>query len=673
MRLYILSLLFIIPILSKAQDRDIEQNKSIWKNANKEASDQDRLKYLDSLAGEIRYDSTFNSDSIFRVTVSFAQKMDSVNMAMKHAINFINYHNYGTNNYKEAKKIIQAAYPLLSQVSKPNIIDDFYYEAAYVYYESRLFEDAIKLFDSAYVYAKKYNSKYVELSKFAIGMAHVNNGKFGEASLELQEAATLFQNKKDTLMWLNTKNAISILYSKNGFFKEAKKERNELIKLAKISNSFPNLPVIYYNNAADDNKINLQSSRIKNLKLALAENQDSENKEFFEPALKSGLAAALAENDSLQQAENLLKELELDDDYTTGQNAHYYLNAKMRVAFAQKDYENALKYGIVFHNLKNEGDQYEEIQEAELFLSKVYQNTGNNDKAFAHFKNYTKIKDSIGSIQKTRVLAYYQTIYETEKRDLTIQNQKSNIALLDSENKLKNQWLLFGGMGLLGLFGFVTIVRSNNNNKRRQKLQELFTQDIINTQEQERTRLAFELHDSVGQQLMLLTRKLKTIEDPLFGNLANDTLANLRTISQGLYPATLERLGFTAAIEDLINELDENTEVFFTLELENTDKLITNDKALHLYRILQEALNNVLKHSEAKAVFVSIENITNTLIMTIKDNGKGFDYNRALNTSKSLGMKSVMERSKIISAKLEVESNSSKGTQLVIKLPIFNT
>src|SRR5690606_21428598 len=163
------------------------------------------------------------------------------------------------------------------------------------------------------------------------------------------------------------------------------------------------------------------------------------------------------------------------------------------------------------------------------------QNIGNKEKAFSHFKNYTKIKDSIGSIQKTRVLAYYQTIYETEKRDLTIQNQKSNIALLNSENKVKNQWLLFGGMGLLGLFGFITSVRSNNNTKRRQKLQELFTQDIINTQEQERTRLAFELHDSVGQQLMLLTRKLKTIDDPLFGTLANDTLTNLRTISQGLY------------------------------------------------------------------------------------------------------------------------------------------
>lgn len=206
--------------------------------------------------------------------------------------------------------------------------------------------------------------------------------------------------------------------------------------------------------------------------------------------------------------------------------------------------------------------------------------------------------------------------------------------------------------------------------KKKQVLQEEFTQNIINAQEQERTRLAFELHDSVGQQLMLLTRKLKTIDNEDYGNLANDTLANLRSISQGLYPAALERLGFTAAIEDLVNELDESTDVFFSAEIENTDNHINKDKALHLYRVAQEALSNTLKHAEAKAIFISIEKVSNNIVMTIKDNGKGFDYSKALTTSKSLGMKSLMERCKIIKAQLEVESSIGKGTQIIIKLPI---
>lgn len=673
MRFHLFTLVLFVPVFLNAQDKDLIENKSLLKLSNERTSSAERLKFLDSLSGEIRYDSTFNADSIFRVTISYAQKMDSINIAVKHTTNFINYLNYGTNEYDEAKKIIKGTIPILSQTTKPNLIDDFYYEAAYLHYDSRQFDEAIKLFDSSYYYAEKYQSEYMGLSKFAKGMALVNTGNFGEASITLQEASKMFQEKKDTVYWLNAKNSIAILYSKNGFFKEARKERDELIEIANTVDSYHNLPVVYYNNAADDHKLNNQESRIKNLKHAVETNNKLENKAYFNAPFKFGLAVGLANNDSLNQAAVIIKELELDNQNTTDYYRTFYLNAKMHYAFAEKNYPEAIRYGIENYRLKSESDQYEELQEAALFLSKVYERLGDTEKAFSHYKKYTQIKDSIGTSQNTRVLAYYQTLYETEKRDLTIQNQTSNIALLDSKNAVKNQWLLFGGLGLLSIFGFVTISRSRNSANKRQKLQEKFTQDIINTQEDERTRLALELHDSVGQQLMLLTRKLKGVDNMEYSNLADDTLTNLRAISQGLYPITLERFGFTAAIEYLVNELDENTDEFFTLEIENTDKLITKDKALHLYRMLQETLNNTIKHAEARAVSVTIYIDNKNITMCIQDNGKGFDYDTALKTSKSLGMKSLMERCKIINAKLMVESTLGKGTKITINLPIQNT
>jgi len=669
MRSSLIILLLVLPFFSLAQDRDLDQNKNLLELSNKYASGVERLKFLDSLSSEIRYDSTFNADSVFRVTISYAQQLDSINLAIKHATNFINYLNYGSNDYDQAKQIIRATQRIVPRVTKPNLIDGFYYEAAYLYYDSRQFDESIKLFDSAYYYAEKYKSEFMELSKFAKGMALVNIGDFGSASITLQEASKMFQNKKDTLYWLSAKNSISILYSKNGFFDEAKRERDELIKIANTTDSYHNLPVVYYNNATDDHKLNNEKSRIKNLKLAVAANNRLKNKAYFDAPLKFGLAVGLSENDSLQQAKTIIEELERNDTNINGYNRPFYLSAKMHYAFAEKNYAEALRYGTEHFNLKNDSDQYEELQEASLFLSKIYERMGNTNQALLHYKNYTKIKDSIVNTQNTRVLAYYQTQYETEKRDLIIENQTNNIALLDSENNLKKQWLLFGGLGLFGVFGFITIIRSRNYAKKKQILQEAFTQDIINTQEQERTRLAFELHDSVGQQLMLLTRKLKTINNPDYGNLAYDTLANLRTISQGLYPATLERLGFSSALEDLVNELDENTDVFFTMEIENANHLISKENALHLYRMAQEALSNTIKHAEAKAVFVSLKIKSDTLLITIKDNGKGFDYQKALENSKSLGMKSLLERSKIIKASLHVESELGKGTQLVIAIP----
>ncbi|MFD2552207.1 ATP-binding protein [Bizionia sediminis] len=670
MRRFLVVIIFCFSSFSYAQDLDLKANKKLMDLSNQKSSGWERLKFLDSLADEIRYNTPWNNDSIYRVTISYAQQLDSLDIAIKQATRFINYLNFGRNNLPEAKQVVNGIQSIITNKSNPELLDDFYYEAAEVYAESREFDEAIKLFDSSHYYAKQYNSPYVALSKYARGVAHVNNGKFGEASLDLQEAAALFQKNNDTVMWLNAKNSISILYSKNGFFEAAKKEREELAELAKTVKSYQSLPNIYFNMAVDDAKNNNQIERIKNLKRALKKSETSRYKDFFEIPYKATLVVALAENDSLKQATKLFNSIREDTTKLTPFNRPFFIDAQMRLAYAKKDYPTALQYGQKLYNMRLAEDQYEELQEAELFMSDVHNKLNNFELALKHYKNYTTIKDSIGSIQKTRILAYYQTLYETEKRDLIIENQESNIALLDAKNDVKNQWILFGSLGLIAFFGFVISIRSRKEYKKRQKLQEIFTQDIIKTQEQERTRLALELHDSVGQELMLLTRKLKTINNQTYNQLAQNTLTNLRGISQGLYPITLERFGFTTAIKNMVHDIDENTEEFFTLEIEDVNALISKDAALHVYRMLQEILNNTIKHAKAKAVHIKIYKKDNELIVSVKDNGQGFNYANALKTSKSLGMKSLVERSKIINATLQVQSNQNKGTQITIKLPV---
>ncbi|KGL62452.1 ATP-binding protein [Polaribacter sp. Hel1_85] len=652
-----------------AQNPTIKKNIKELKEKVAQTNGAQRLVWMDSLANYITFETSLANDSILRATVDYAKQLDSVNIAVWHTVNILDNINYKNEHLEEGEKIVMQTKPLLPYVTKPKILDKYYFELGELYYLLRDFNESIKSFDSCYSYATKYKTNLVGTSKFRKGITYVDKGDFGKASIEIREASNYFQKGKDTIQWINSKNSMSILYSKNGFYKEAKKERIELIELAKTLQDYPNLPPVYYNIAADDNKAGLQKERISNLKLALEANKISKYKDFYKPILISGLVVAYAENDSIALAETVLKQLKSDEENSSGSNEAYYLEAKKKIAFAKQDYKKAINYGEAYLNLKKESNQYEEIQEAENFLSKAYEAIGERDKAFNHFKNYTKIKDSIGDIQKSRVLAYYQTLYETEKRDLTIQSQENNIALLDSENKLKNQWLLFGGLGLLAVFGFITLYRSRNFVKKKQHLQERFVQDIINTQEKERTRVALELHDSVGQQLMLLTRKSKSLKNKEIETLAKDTLANVRSISQGLHPVVLERLGFTASIEDLVNTIDENSDIFFTLEIENVNEYLDEDKALHLYRIVQEIVNNILKHAEAKAVYVNINKKDNTILLSIKDNGKGFDYQQKIKTSKSLGMKSLLERCKIINSKLKVISAINKGTEVLVLTP----
>ncbi|WP_445722637.1 tetratricopeptide repeat-containing sensor histidine kinase [Flavobacterium sp.] len=671
MKVKFLVSLLLVSISIFAQEENALQKKQQLETAIQKAQGAKRLKLLDSLATYIYYDTNLECDSILRTTIKYAIKLDSVNVATRQASNLIDYIAHSSGKFDEGKQIIATMKPLLAKVSSPKILDNYYTNVANMYYYAGDFEASIKAYDKAYFYATQYNATTIGLIAFRKGVVYVDNGEFGKASLSLADAISYFQKVKDTLKWIDAKGSVSILYSKSGFYKESKKEREEQIELAKRFKPYTNIGVIYFNMAADNNKAGFQEERIANLKLALKNNETSQHQTFFDPIFTSALAVAYAENDSIALAEKIVKKLEANPEkYTTNYNEASYLEAKKSLLFAKKEYEQALTYGETYLKLKQKGKQFEEIQLAEKFLFDVYEQIGDKEKALYHFKNYTHIKDSIGNIQKTRVLAYYQTLYETEKRDLTIENQEANIALLDSKNKIKNQWMFFGGSGLLVLFGFVTVIRSRNFAKKKQKIQEKFTQDIINAQEEERTRVALELHDSVGQQLMLITRKSKNSNDASMEALAKDTLQNVRTISQGLHPVVLERLGFTAGINDLITTIDTNTELFFTTEIENVDAYLDNKEALHLYRIQQEILNNIVKHAEATAVSIDIRKGKSTIEIIVEDNGKGFDYEKQMQFSKSLGMKSLLERTKILKANLTINSILKKGTIMQVTFPI---
>lgn len=169
---------------------------------------------------------------------------------------------------------------------------------------------------------------------------------------------------------------------------------------------------------------------------------------------------------------------------------------------------------------------------------------------------------------------------------------------------------------------------------------------------------------------MLLTKKTKSLGNTEMETLAGNTLDELRTISRGLHPATLEKLGPTAAIIKLINEVDDNTNIFFTHEIEDIDALLSKDASLHLYRIIQEVLNNMIKHSDAKAAYIQIAKKNNFLETTIVDNGKGFDSIDKLKFNNSLGMQTLVERAKILNSKIDIKSQINKGTQITLSTPL---
>jgi CheY-like chemotaxis protein len=110
---------------------------------------------------------------------------------------------------------------------------------------------------------------------------------------------------------------------------------------------------------------------------------------------------------------------------------------------------------------------------------------------------------------------------------------------------------------------------------------------------------------------------------------------------------------------------------FFTNDIENIDNLLNKADALHVYRIIQEVLNNIVKHANAKEVFVTVEKNHNHIKLSVEDNGNGFDFSEEVNKNVSLGMKTLKERAKIIKSILKITSEQNKGTVVQLEISII--
>ena len=497
-------------------------------------------------------------------------------------------------------------------------------------------------------------------------------GQFAAASQTLQTARNIFIETKDTVKLLGANNSLSILYSQNNFYKEAKDIRNESIELSKRTTGNPYLFALYYNTAADMREQANNEGRIKYLKLAYTENEKSNQKNLYYPLLLSEFVIAYAESDSLELAEVYFSELSSNKEILTkGINSDYYIEAYKEISLARKKYNEAIKYGKEHLKLKKNQDAFVEVYNAEKFLADAYRAAGNNEKANEHLVAYYKVKDSISTTKNVQTLTYYQTIFETEKRDLTIKSQQTNIELLDEKNLVKNQWILFGSIGFFSLFGFVWVVRSRNFARKKQKLQESFTQDILKTQEYECTRIASELHDNVGQKLLLIKKALvlKESESKDEIDLVGETIKEVREMSHNLHPFQFEKLGLNTSIKNMVETFQKNSNVFYSEAIDTPDGLIDKEKEIYVFRMLQEAMTNVEKHAGSTACNLSSRETKKHLIFIMKDNGKGFKTEAVPNNSKGLGMKTLKERSMFIGAELKIESNIGKGTTLTLKIP----
>lgn len=353
--------------------------------------------------------------------------------------------------------------------------------------------------------------------------------------------------------------------------------------------------------------------------------------------------------------------------------AHAYQN----VAWAQYKIGNFKKaeelFAIGIQQTKLLGNR-DKLRDAYRNISEFYDTTQRPKKALDYYRKYHDVNDSLVGENQLKAINELEIKYETEKKEnellkLNKQKQEDDIVISNQNRKVKQLSFGLGGALLLGVLGFLLFKQRLQNKKQSELLLA-----ISETQTAERKRISQDLHDSIGGSLALAKSKLqnalgKLKETPAEMDEAilalNNTSDQVRQISHNLMPGELVRFGLVPAINTLLEQLNKE-ELHAQLYTTQMDERLKPLKEIQLYRIVQEAIQNVLKHAKAKNLYIHLNKHKQHLSLLIEDDGIGI----LPNSKEGLGFKNIEQRINMLNGSFTVDSSKNKGTTLNIQIPI---
>ena len=344
----------------------------------------------------------------------------------------------------------------------------------------------------------------------------------------------------------------------------------------------------------------------------------------------------------------------------------------------------ALKLLEESEDLAFEADSKREIYLVELNYARFLESIGDYQAALEKLKVAEAYEDSVINLESRTKVLELETKYATAQKEQQIANQK--LQLSEKEASLRTQQLqiagLIGGLVILILFGLVFY--NQYRAKQNQKLQaailsekERGFESIIIATEEERKRISKDLHDGIGQQLSALKMALNNMvgkvnddeqrEDlELISEQFSKSAEEVRQVSHQMMPRTLMDYGLIGAIEDLLQNSFKFSDIQYDFEHHNVDQRFEERVEISLYRVLQELINNVIKHSGASEVSVQLLKNKDKLVLFVEDNGKGLDGAK----TDGQGFLNIKSRLDMVKGSVNYTPSLESGTSATVSIPI---
>ena len=337
--------------------------------------------------------------------------------------------------------------------------------------------------------------------------------------------------------------------------------------------------------------------------------------------------------------------------------------------------------------------------QSNTLLSKALISLDSSDAAYLYLQKANEISAELYNREKyamaNEIAVKYQS-YEKDKeiRELEEDNQQYAFKLTQRTRFFIIITILLAVFAL-ALYNYFRLQRHRFRMERllgrqkeeiaQQKINELENtlkiknlQSMVLGQEAERTRIAQDLHDSLGGSLSTLKLQYDSlqlehkdlsddIEYQKIMRMIDNACTEVRDIARNLKPISLEKLGLTAALKDLVNRYTLKGIMDISLHTHEVDGILSDEAKLHVYRIIQELLNNALKHAQATEIDVQVNKMDGYLFIVVEDNGKGFDQQVA---KQGLGLGNLQSRVNVLRGEMEIDSSEDLGTSVTVHIPI---
>lgn len=329
------------------------------------------------------------------------------------------------------------------------------------------------------------------------------------------------------------------------------------------------------------------------------------------------------------------------------------------------------------------------------YLATLYTLTHNDHLAAINYQQYIHLNDSLNETESKKKINEIENKYQSAKKELRILSLEKDNKLKTAELKQKRtaNMALITGCILLLLLAVLSYINFKNKNRllkqremlHRQKISEmenerklLAAQSVLKGQEDERSRLARDLHDGVGGLLSGVKYSMSHMKGNIFLSAENaatfnnvisqldQSISELRRVSHNMMPEALIKFGLKEALENYCESLNLSGRTNLKLQTYTLDERMEQATEIVIYRIIQELLNNVLKHAEAKNVLIQLVRENDRFNLTVEDDGKGFDITEAAQ-KQGAGLANIKARAEYLNGSVDIISRKGEGTSVHVE------